>query len=311
MLKKELKKISIVLMLVIFVSSGLIAQVKLHKTVKPKKKLFKKLPDLIVHKVKSQERTMKSGAILKFVSVTIRNIGDTKAIGTQSNSTKGYVVDVVLGPLGSKPPIRFAQYSATYKKYCLLKGGRIGNTPDLAPGASHTFKLRNYLKLPKNTPIGNVSLFAIVDPGRKISELKKTNNTNSLTIKIKFILRPMPISNRFKINGIKRIVTDPDLVRFQVQYYIDPNYRKPCFIGVHVPNSTAPNRNFSFVPAGRLPNGVPKGQKHFTDNIFVTLQYNSTTPYTSSQLEVIIYNSDRTLKKETINWGQTWDGNVH
>ncbi len=302
MFKQVLKKISLVLFLVILITGSIRAQVKNHKRV------FKKKSDLVVTRIISQERTVESGSVLKYVEINIKNVGSAKAIGTQSNASGGYFVDIVLGPAGGRPAIKLARFSEVYKKYCMLKGGRIGNTPDLAPGQSHRIKLRNYLKLPKNTPEGMFGLFAIVDPGNKINE---RNNVNQCIVKItrkKPVIKPY----RFRIDGIKRIATEPYLVRFQVQYYIDPSYPKACFIGVKVPSSSAPNYNFSFVPAGRLPNGVPKGQKHFTNNIFITLNYNGSTPYTSNKLEVMIYEKDgRTLKRQLINWGQTWDANIH
>lgn len=125
---------------------------------------------------------------------------------------------------------------------------------------------------------------------------------------IKAIKKPLTLKPlyRFEVQGIKRIVTTPTRVRFQVQYYISPKYPKPCFIGAYVPNKARANRNFGYRPAGRLPNGVPKGQKHFTDNIWVELEYRGSTAYTSRSLEVVIYDQQGTKKKQIINWGQRW-----
>jgi hypothetical protein len=122
---------------------------------------------------------------------------------------------------------------------------------------------------------------------------------------IKKPLRLKPIY-KFEIQGIKRIYTSPTLVRFQVQYYISPNYPKACYIGAYVPNKANWRTGFSYRPAGRLPNGVPKGQKHFTDNITVEVHYKGTGTYTSTTLEVSIYTADKTLRLTPINWGQTW-----
>jgi len=116
---------------------------------------------------------------------------------------------------------------------------------------------------------------------------------------------------RFEIQGIKRIYTSSHRVRFQVQYYIDPAYSKACYIGAYIPDKENMNRDFSYVPAGRSPDGVPKGQVHFVDNISFVVQYNGDSPYTSDKIQIVIYDSDKNLKYETINWGQTWDRSVY
>ena len=125
---------------------------------------------------------------------------------------------------------------------------------------------------------------------------------------LKVMKKPLTIKAlyRFHINGIKRIQTTSTKVVFQVQYYISPNYPKPCFIGAYVPNKSSTNGNFGYRPAGRLPRGVPKGQKHFRDNIRVELHYNGRVPYTSRTLEVVIYDQQGTKKKQIIRWGQKW-----
>lgn len=130
---------------------------------------------------------------------------------------------------------------------------------------------------------------------------QKDNQIKAL--KKPLILKPI---YRFEVQGIKRILTTPTNVRFQVQYYISPSYPKPCFIGAYVPNKAGANHSFGYKPAGRLPNGVPKGQKHFTDNIVVELVYSGSTAYTSNSLEVVIYDQQGTKKQQIINWGQKW-----
>ena len=117
---------------------------------------------------------------------------------------------------------------------------------------------------------------------------------------------------RFEIQGMKRIYTSANHVKFQVQYFIDPRYSQTCFIGAWVPNIAGRNNNFGFKPAGRLPNGVPKGQKHFGDNIVVEVLYSGATEYTSTTMELFIYNSSiPNLGSSIIRWGQTWDASVH
>lgn len=108
------------------------------------------------------------------------------------------------------------------------------------------------------------------------------------------------------VQGIKRIYTSPNKVKCQVQYYIPPFHPKACFISAYVPNRTNQSPNFRYNPAGRKPAGVPKGQHHFTDNIAFEAEYIGSQPYTSSTIEVVIYDKDKNLCSSVINWGQTW-----
>jgi len=116
---------------------------------------------------------------------------------------------------------------------------------------------------------------------------------------------------RFEVQGIHRIYTSSNHVKFQVQYFIDPAYSQACYIGAHVPNRAAASSSFGYRPAGRIPDGVPKGQKYFSDNVVVELIYSGSRPYTSTTLEVSIYNGTRNLAGSIINWGQTWDASVY
>ncbi len=108
---------------------------------------------------------------------------------------------------------------------------------------------------------------------------------------------------KFDIQGIKRIITNPAKIKFLVQYFISPKFPKPCFIGAHIKGTD----NWSYIPAGRVPYGVPKGQIHFDNNVSVELNYTGSSPFTSEKIEVYIYTKDKTLKSMDINWGQTWN----
>jgi len=109
-----------------------------------------------------------------------------------------------------------------------------------------------------------------------------------------------------QIQGIKEISTSGYQVQFQVQYNIPASYNQACYIGAHVPNTASPNRSISYIPAGRPPIGVPKGQHYFADNVTFNLKYNGTSTFTSSTLEVFIYDSNNNLCSEVINWSHTW-----
>jgi hypothetical protein len=106
------------------------------------------------------------------------------------------------------------------------------------------------------------------------------------------------------VQGIKRTDTSQSKVIFQVQYYVLPSYPRACFIGARVPENPSA---FGYVPAGRLPNGIPKGQHYFEDNIAVQISYMGSQAFTSTKLEVMIYDQDqKELCSSVLNWGQTW-----
>ncbi|MBN1636569.1 MAG: hypothetical protein JW920_08650 [Deltaproteobacteria bacterium] len=109
-----------------------------------------------------------------------------------------------------------------------------------------------------------------------------------------------------RVQGVNRTYTSSNKVKFQVQYYISPSCPKPCFISTYIPNKTNQSSSFRYIPAGRLSAGVPKGQHHFSDNISFEAEYLGSQSYTSSTLEVVIYDEDHNLCSSVINWGQTW-----
>jgi hypothetical protein len=108
------------------------------------------------------------------------------------------------------------------------------------------------------------------------------------------------------VQGIKRIYTSGSKVRCQVQYYIPPSHPNACFISAYIPNRANQSSHFRYNPAGREPNGVPKGQHYFPDNIVFEAEYLGSQPYTSSMIEVVIYEKGQNLCSSIINWGQTW-----
>lgn len=116
---------------------------------------------------------------------------------------------------------------------------------------------------------------------------------------------------RFQVQGIRREVTRSDYVKCQVQYFIDPTYGLPCFVSAYIPDSAHQSSYFHYNPAGRLPNGVPKGQVRFSDNVWFEAFYGGGTAFTTSTIEVVIYESGITRDSALINWGQTWMPTLH
>ncbi|MEM3112723.1 MAG: hypothetical protein QXY90_06760 [Candidatus Anstonellales archaeon] len=112
--------------------------------------------------------------------------------------------------------------------------------------------------------------------------------------------------SRCGVQGIKRIYTSPSKIRWQVQYYIPPSHPKACFISSYIPNRENQSSHFRYNPAGREPSGVPKGQHYFSDNVVFEAEYLGSQPYTSSTIEVVIYEKNQNLCSSILNWGQTW-----
>jgi serine/threonine protein kinase len=115
------------------------------------------------------------------VTVQIRNAGGARAAGTDSASSEGYMVDIVLSK-DTTVPDGFAVYQPNYREDVLLRGGRLSNTPDLAPGADQSFT-RSYT-IPADTPAGSYYVCARIDPGRKIAEDDETNNVACRPIQV-------------------------------------------------------------------------------------------------------------------------------
>jgi len=117
--------------------------------------------------------------------------------------------------------------------------------------------------------------------------------------------------SRFDVQGLKRVTTRPEYVKFQVQYFIDPAHPRACYIGAYIPDRAHASAAFSFRPAGRAPDGVPKGQHYFADNVWFDASFMAATPFTSTTIEVVIYDSTGNLHSKIINWGQTWSTAVY
>ena len=139
-------------------------------------------PDLLIsidasHKAKAGEK-------IPHCKVVVTNVGKSTARGTSSAGSNGYMVDLVLSS-NNHIPVGFAGYSPNFSDDVLLKGGRISNTPDLAPNQSKTFSLNNVLTIPNDTMRGGYCLGGIVDSGKKITEQNENNNTTCRKLRVK------------------------------------------------------------------------------------------------------------------------------
>ncbi|RHX85665.1 CARDB domain protein [Leptospira stimsonii] len=115
------------------------------------------------------------------LSVKVVNIGNAVAKGSNP-SQDGYMVDLILSK-DTDVPEGYAPYSPVYKEDALLSGGRISNTPNLTPGA-HAWVSEGSVWIPKDIPFGKYFLCARIDPGSKVQEAMKGNNTSCTQINV-------------------------------------------------------------------------------------------------------------------------------
>ena len=115
------------------------------------------------------------------VSVEVINRGDL-VHGTQNAGRAGYMVDIVLSA-DRNVPIRVAQFSPNFRDDVLVRGGRISNTRDLNQDERQRFEGYR-VEVPQDTPIGEYSICAIVDPGDLFSEEVETNNVTCVPVTV-------------------------------------------------------------------------------------------------------------------------------
>jgi hypothetical protein len=122
-----------------------------------------------------------------FITTTARNLGAAAAPGTSGSldPANGYVIDVVLSTDRNVPPSP-ASYSAAFSEDVLLRGGRIGNTVDLAPLATKSYPSLSGGSgtIPADTPTGVYSVCARIDPANRVAESNEANNVACFPIKI-------------------------------------------------------------------------------------------------------------------------------
>jgi len=143
-------------------------------------------PDLEV-RVSGQEEVY-PGASVK-LDTEARNTGSSDAAGTASAGKNGYMVDLVLST-DESVPAKFATYAPTYSEDVLLKGGRLSNTPDLAPSDKKLWAGVSY-ELPSDTPPGKYFVCAQVDAGQKIAEASEANNVSCNPLIVKSFPKPV------------------------------------------------------------------------------------------------------------------------
>ncbi|MCM3877375.1 MAG: hypothetical protein NEA02_13290 [Thermoanaerobaculia bacterium] len=131
------------------------------------------------------------------IRLIVKNVGTAPAHGTQAHPT-GYMVDLTLGR-DQNVPAGFRVFSANFVEDALLKGGRVSNTVDLAPGAFHQYATG--AGIPADTPPGDYFVCATVDPGGAVAESNEGNNTTCRRIRIAQRVNVGPQSdfpNKFK-----------------------------------------------------------------------------------------------------------------
>jgi hypothetical protein len=104
----------------------------------------------------------------------------------------------------------------------------------------------------------------------------------------------------FQVQNISVASSSPCKVTFAVRYYISPTYPKACFIGAFIPDKARASGDFGLVPAGRPGVGVPKGQHEIAEKITFDIRYAGIRPFSSSTIEVAIYDVDGATKGSAI-----------
>ncbi len=120
----------------------------------------------------------------------------------------------------------------------------------------------------------------------------------------------VPGKPRAEIRGLKAASETPGRVRFQVRYWLDPSYPRPCFISAAVPDFAAPLAVITATPAG-TPDGVPRGHQTYEDNVAFELTYAGTGPLSTSTLEIRISDKDgKVLASSIQKWSHDWAARV-
>jgi len=122
-------------------------------------------PDLTV-KVKCPKQAYPGQNLGSSIKVSVKNKGTAPAAN--------FFVDIVLSS-NTWIPMNLASYSASYAEDVLLKGGR-ENISLLAAGAKVNVTMNGSNKIPADTPPGKYYIGVVVDPSKKVTELKENNN---------------------------------------------------------------------------------------------------------------------------------------
>lgn len=165
---KVAKMIFITIILVFAVCTYAIAQEKKTMEIKPGQVTKVKLPDLkVVHTDHQPAGEVRPGQVITF-SVTVKNIGEGAAKGTASGD--GYMIDLSFHRAPIADPVRPHTVPSPYNftEGMLLKGGRISNTVDLAPGASKQYSAS--VEIPKDIKPGKYWIGVSLDPFNKVAE---------------------------------------------------------------------------------------------------------------------------------------------
>jgi len=113
-----------------------------------------------------------------------------------------------------------------------------------------------------------------------------------------------------EINGIRMVSATPDTLRFEVTYFIPPSLSTPCFIGAYVPDASHAAAGFSYLPAGALPNGVPKGVRPFSADTTVAVRFAGPRTLSTDSIEVILFEKDRILCSRIFPLDKTWEAHA-
>lgn len=175
-----------------------------------------KLPDLKV-KLNAPRSAEPGDTIGHTITARAFNVGEAGAAGTASAGSNGYMIDVVLSK-DTNVVDGFAAYAPNYSDDVLLQGGRVSNTVDLAPGASHAYPnlQGGNGTIPADTSPGSYYVCARIDPGKKTAESNESNNVDCQRIKIAKQGKPDLMVRSFGLKRWGSCAPNNAVITFQV-----------------------------------------------------------------------------------------------
>ena len=111
------------------------------------------------------------------------------------------------------------------------------------------------------------------------------------------------------IERVKPVFLSPDEAWFQIKYEVSPSHEHPVFIAIRPlsTRSTIDIREFEYNPAGRLPDGVPKGKQTFNEDILVGLLFYGEYSTVTTDLSFSIYDDTKaTLCSSIVEFPYRW-----
>lgn len=107
------------------------------------------------------------------------------------------------------------------------------------------------------------------------------------------------------IKGIKEVSSTASTARLAVQYYLPDSLDGVFHLGASIPNHGSPDPRFGHkAPLAGV--GIPKGERTFTDDVYLDLSYRGTDSVSTSTIGIAIWSSEKRWCTATFNWSHSW-----